>query len=604
MNSRQLVCYTDLQKAMTNKEIATLLRHVAASYVIKDEKKFRFQIMAYQKAADAIENTTSEIKDLIKENILQDLPGIGPTIKSHLEELIKTGRVKHFVFVMKGIPSPVYPLLDVPSFGPKKAFKLVSHFKLTNPTSVGEDILTLAKKGEIASLEGFGEKSQQDIIRALEEFKKGKTKTNRMTLPYAWETADKLLSYLKKSSAVSRAYTLGSLRRMSSMVGDIDIAVASDMPRKVIEHFVAYPYKERVIEKGGTTASLLLSSGKQIDLMVQPPNRFGSLLQHFTGSKNHNVRLREYALSRGLSLSEYGIKKKEKGKWVTKTFKTEESFYSYIGLDWIPPELREDKEEIQAAHNHTLPHLVEYKDIQGDLHLHSNFLIEPSHDLGQNSMEEMILEALRLGYKYIGFSEHNPSVSKHTPSQTYEILKRKREKVDILNSNNKNIRVINLLETDILANGDLAIDDKSIGLLDALIVSIHSNLGMDRKSMTKRVLKGLSHPRAKILCHPTGRLLNEREGYSLEWNELFEFCKKYGKALEINSWPTRLDLPDIMVKEAQRTGVVMAINTDSHAVFHMKLMEYGVSVARRGWAETKDILNTRPYQEFIQWLKD
>lgn len=583
----------------TNSQIAKLLRNIAAAYTIKDEKKFRFQIIAYQKAADAIENSSAEVSDLLKENKLDTLPGIGPTIKSHLEELFKTGKVKHFEWVLKGVPEAVFPLLDVPTFGPKKAQKLVAHFKLKKPETVVLDLENLAKEGKIAILEGFGDKSQSDILQAIAEYKLGKGKTTRMALPYAADIAEKLVSYLKAEKAAVDVQLLGSLRRMVATVGDIDIAVATKKPKVVINHFLAYPYKERVIEHGDTTASILVSGGRQIDLMTQPPESFGSLLQHFTGSKNHNIKLREYAITKGLSLSEYGIKKRT-GQMVK--YVSEEAFYKALDMDWIPPELREDQGEVELAIKHKLPALIELKDIKGDLHLHSDFPIEPSHDMGQNSFAEMVKRAIELGYEYIGFSEHNPSISKHTKEEIYKILLKRKNTIERLKKTYEKIRIVNLLEVDILTNGDLAIDDKALSTLDAAIVSIHSSFSMDKTQMTKRVLKGLSHPKARILAHPTGRLLNERPGYELDFEEIFAFCKKNNKALEINGWPTRLDLPDAIVKEAVKNNVKMVINSDSHAVEQMTLAKYGVSVARRGWATAPDIVNTWGFTKFSKWL--
>lgn len=585
---------------MTNKEIALLFKHVAAAYSIKNESKYRFQILAYQKAAETIENSPTEIKDLIIDNKLDDLPGIGASIKQHLEELNKTGKVKHFESILKHVPKAMFPLLDVPTFGPKKALKLVTHFGLTKPETVIEDLKSLAEQGKIASLEGFGEKSQADIVRAVSEYKQGKGKTTRMVLPFAFEVAEKVLDYLKKSPDVIIASPLGSLRRMVSTIGDIDVAVSTNKPEKVLDYFVAYPYKERVIERGECGASLLVSSGRQIDLLTQPPDRFGSLLQHFTGSKNHNVHLREYAIKKGLSLSERGIKNKKDDK--IKSFDTEEKFYKALGMDWIPPEIREDKGEIELALSHKLPKLIELKDIKGDFHIHSSFSIEPSHDMGEDSMQDMLDKGKSLGYEYLGFSEHNPSISKHTKQQIYSIMQRRKNKIEQLNKSNKSIRTISLLEIDILANSNLALDTKSLELLDGAIVSIHSSFAMSKKDMTKRILNGLSHPKAKIFAHPTGRLLNERPGYEVDFDELFDFCKKHNKALEINGWPNRLDLPDSLVKEAVAQGVKMVIDTDSHALWQMDMMKYGVAVARRGWAQKHDILNTLGYNDLIKWL--
>jgi DNA polymerase (family 10) len=587
---------------MTNSEIATLLRNVAAAYAIKNDAQYRFKIIAYEKAADAVEHFATEVQDLVKDGKAIDLPGIGKSIQDHLEELIKTGHVKHFENLMKDIPQAVFPLLNIPSFGPKKAYKIVSYFNLSNPDTVIEDVEKLAREGKIAQIEGFGEKSQQDIIEAIEAYKMGASKTARMVLPYAMELAEKVLSYLKKSPDVIEAQPLGSLRRRKETIGDIDIAVATRYPQKVIDYFVKYPYKERILEKGEATASILVSGGKHIDLMVQPPESFGSLLQHFTGSKQHNIHLREFALSKGLSLSEYGIKKKTDGEKLI-TFSDEKDFYNAIGLEWIPPELREDQGEIELASKHALPTLVEISDIKGDFHIHSSYPIEPSHDMGQNSMEEMIKKAKSLNYHYIGFSEHNPSISGHSQKEIYQILLKRNKYIEQIKLSHKDIRIFSLLETDILPSGDLAISNESLNLLDATLVSIHSGFSMSKLEMTKRVLKGLSHPKAKILSHPTGRLINQRPGYEVEWNEIFAFCKEYNKALEINSWPLRLDLPDVLVKIGKEKGVKFVINTDSHSKDQMDLMRYGVSVARRGWLTKDDIINTQEYNNVELWFK-
>lgn len=589
---------------MTNIQISELLNNIAAAYSIKDEKKYRFQIIAYEKAAESIENSPTELTELYKEEKLNRIPGIGPTIQSRLEELFKTGKVVHFEEVMKDIPRAVFPLLDIPSFGPKKAYKLVREFKLENPETVIQDIVKIAEAEKIAPLAGFGKKSQSDILRAITEYNLGKTKSSRMVLPYANELAQKMLDYLKQSDAVIEASPLGSLRRKKDTIGDIDIAVSTNKPQEVLDHFTTYPHKQRIIERGEKTSSIIVSSGKQIDLMVQSPEGFGSLLQHFTGSKAHNVHLREYALSKGLSVSDYGIKKKGEEKDKYKQYKTEESFYSVLGLQWVPPEMREDTGEIELALQHNLPKIIELSDIKGDFHLHSSFPIEESHDKGQNSMEEMLKKALSLGYHYLGFSEHNPSQGKHTSQQVIALLIKRQAHIEKLRLKYKNIiRIFSLLETDILPNGNLAIDDNSLSLLDATIVSVHSSFSQDRDSMTKRVIKGLSHPKAKILAHPTGRLINERPPYELDWGKIFAFCQENNKALELNAAPQRLDLTDILVREAVKRNIKIIINTDSHATEQMDLMQYGVSVARRGWATKRDILNAMTYNELASWFK-
>jgi DNA polymerase (family 10) len=586
-------------KTFTNEDVAKILRNVAAAYTIQNEAKYRFQILAYQKAADSIEATTTEIKDLIKDNALDKLDGVGTSIKGHISELFEKGHLQYFDSILEKVSPAVFPLLDIPSFGPKKAFKIVNAFNLSEPKSVINDVYKLGKEGKIAPLDGFGEKSQSDIIRAIDEYKIGKTKSARMILATANEISNTMLTYLKKDKSVLQAYTLGSLRRMKSTTGDIDIAVSSNNPTAVLDHFNAYPYKDRIIERGDITSSIILSGNKQIDLMVLKPEMMGSLLQHFTGSKEHNVHLREYALKKGFSLSEKGIKMRD---GTLKTFDNEEKFYNFLGLDFVPPELRENQGEIEAAIAHKLPKLVDLKDIKGDFHIHSNYPVEPSHDLGHDSMQKMIDRAVELNYEYIGFSEHNPSVGNHTNEQIFSILQKRLEKIEQLRMNNKNIHIINLLEIDILANGNLALDDKSLELIDMAIVSIHSSFKTPKEEMTKRILSGLSHPKAKIFAHPSGRLINSRNPYEVVWKKLFTYVLQNNKALEINSWPTRLDLPDTLVKEAKEMGIRFVIDTDSHAVSHMENMPYGVAVARRGWCEKKDILNTLPYGKLAEWI--
>lgn len=603
----------------TNNEVAKLLREVAAAYTVSDEKKYRFQILAYQRAADVVEKLSSEVYELWSEGKLEDISGIGSSIASHLNELFATGKVKHFDEIKRKAPPELFPLLAIPKIGPKTAVKLINSLKIKNADQAIDLVEKAGGEGKIAVIPTFGEKSQKEILQAISEFRQGRQKTSRMVLPYAYEIAQKVLTHLKKCPDVQKIEPLGSLRRMVSTTGDIDIAVASDHPQKVIDWFVKYPYAERVIEKGDHTASFLTSGSRQIDLMVQPANAWGSLLQHFTGSKDHNVKLRSRAITFGLSVSDYGIKitdkKKVKKDWLkyyTKNnlnknlglyvFDDEKTFYHAQGLKWIEPELREDQGEIESSLADKLPKIIQTSDIKGDLHTHSSFDIEPSHDLGQSEMAEMVKSAQKFNYEYLGFAEHNPSNYNHTPSQVSALIKKRNEKIVQAQKITKNVQILKLLEIDILADGKLAIDDKSFSLLDAGIVSIHSSFSQDKEQMTQRVLKGLSHPRSKILGHPTGRLLGQRSGFELDWEKIWEFCAKNNKALEINAFPTRLDISDTIVRETIKRGVKVVIDTDSHEVSQMKNMKFGVAVARRGWAEKKDVLNTYSFSDLKKWL--
>lgn len=589
---------------MTNEEIVKLLRNIAAALTIKGENRFR--IIAYENAATSIEHLTSELKDLWQDSQLRTVPGIGPTIAEYLDELFKTGKIKHFASILKGLSPAIFEFLLIPGIGPKKAYRLTQEFKLHNPKTAVAELKKIAQAGSIAKLEGFGEKSQAEILASIEIYKKGQIKENRMPMPYADLLAQEIISYLKQEKEVLHIDVLGSLRRKVATIGDIDLACSTRNPKAVLDHFVAYSKIRKIVDRGEKGATVLLSIGRQVDLRVQQPDSYGAMLQYFTGSKYHNIRLRDFALRKGLSLSEHGIKTVKTGK--IKTFSSEKAFYEYIGIDWMPPEIREDAGEIQAALSHTLPHLVTLKDIKGDVHVHSDYDLSSSHDTGSSSVPELVKTASQLGYEYIGISDHNPKITELSEQQIVSIMKRRREKLEQLYSSIKSsavkrTKIVYMLEVDINPTGNLALPEAAFAYVDAVIVSIHSTLKMPKDQMTERILKGFSHPKAKILGHPTARLLGEREGLDADWNAIFAFAKKNHKALEINAWSQRLDLPDILVREAIKQGVKLVIDTDSHAAVHLQNMQYGIDVARRGWAEKKDILNTLEYNKFINWLK-
>ncbi len=612
-------------KEITNIEISELLRDVGAALQLKNEKANKFRIVAYQRAADAVEHSSSELKDLWDEGKLDDVPGIGKSIAEHLDEIFKTGTSKHFEEVMEGLPPAMFELMEVPGIGPKTAYRLADELGIKSI----KDLEKSAKKGHIAKLEGFGVQSEKDILKSIEEIKGRGDK--RQLLPHALVVAENVISWLKEDKSVKRADTLGSMRRRAATIGDIDIAVSTNDPVKVLERFVNYPNTQRVLEKGPRTSSIIVPGNIQVDLMVETPDAYGALLQHFTGSKHHNIALREFALKKNLSLSDYGIYilnkkgikegaiksegtsrpvKRDKSQYKElKKIETEEKFYNFLGMDYIPPELREGGGEIKAALNHSLPKLIELKDIRADFHIHSNFDIETSHDIGESSIEELIEKANFLGYEYISLSEHNPSQSKHNDSQIVELLKRKREKVDMLNlllSKNKKgtlRKIFNSLEIDIKTEGGLPVPDKGMDTLDFALVSVHTSFRQDKITMTDRIISALKHPRVKIFAHPTARKINEREGVEIDWPKIFDFCLISNKWVEINSDPMRLDLPDNLVHEAVKLGVKMTIDTDAHHKDGMEAMRWGVSVARRGWAEKKDIINCLTLKEFENVLK-
>jgi len=591
-----------MKKQWTNQEVAELLRAVAAAYEVRNASKFK--VIAYDRAATSVEHLTTEIKDLWDEGKINEIPGVGPSIAQHLDELFAKGQSSHFREVMKGLPPAMFELIKISGIGPKTAFKLCQSLKIWRKKGALERIKKAAEEGKIRRLPGFGEESERKIKEAVTQAKLKKKEKPRMLLPYAAELAKKIIAYLKSSPWVEDAQPLGSLRRQCATIGDIDIAVKTKKPKKVVAFFLKFPQIKQVLNQGEKKASVVLHNETQVDLRTQDAQTWGSMLQYFTGSKHHNIALREWAQKRGFSLSEYGIKKVKTGK-VIRT-KTEEEFYRYLGLPWIPPELREDQGEIEAAQKNKLPKLVSIKDIKGDLHLHSDFDVEPSHDLGKDDMETMVKKAAQLGYQYLGFTEHNPSISQHTPQQIISILSRKKELVEKINrtcAKKLNIKVLNGLEVDILPDGRLALPEKAFALLDYVIASVHTSFHQPKKKMTQRILTALDFPKVRFLGHPTGRKLEMREGYEVDWEKVFAKVLKNGQFLEVNAFPDRLDLPDFLVKEAIQHGVKLVVNTDAHQVEHMELMPYGVAVARRGWARKKDIVNTLPWKKFAKAFK-
>lgn len=586
-------------KKMNNLEIAELLRNVAASYQIIDSNKFKFQIIAYERAADAVEHLSSEAKDLYDEKKLDDIPGVGISISKHLSDIFEKGYSPHFQSLLKNIPSSVFELIPLEGIGPKMAYKLVKEFNIKSPDSIAK-LKKLALKNKISEIPGFGEESQNSILKAIKSYK-GPSK--RLLLNYAESISLLITDWMKRDESITSMDTLGSLRRKDSTVGDIDIACATHDIKKAVEHFVSYPNLIRVLEKGEAKASIIIPPNIQVDMRFQDPSSYGSLLQHFTGSKHHNIALREYSnnLTPPLSLSEYGIRvgnKKELNK-----FKTEEEFYNYLKMEWIPPELRENTGEIEAALKKSqgkpsgLPQLVGLSDIKGDLQIHSNYDIETSHDLGLSSIEDIVGKAISLNYEYLALTDHNPSHSKHTTSQIVDIIKRRKETIDAFLDSHRTIKLFNSLEIDILSDGTLPIPDMAFEYLDFALVSIHSSFRSGKEVLTKRVIDALKHPKVKIFAHPTARKINEREGVELDWDIIFDFCLKNNKFIEINADPMRLDLPDHLVKDAVKYGVLLSIGTDAHHVDHMDNLKYAVYVARRGWAEKKNIINTLPLNE-------
>ncbi len=585
---------------IANKDIVHLLRSVAAAYELTGVNRFR--IIAYQKAADTVEHFNQELFDIWENGNLSSVEGIGPTISQHLDEHFRAPEKSYLTEQISKIPLPVYELMKAPGIGPKKAFRIVMEFGFHDPKTIFEDVLKLVKENKISPMEGFGEKSQEDIAQAIYNLQEKGDQEDRMPLPIAFALAQDVIAYMRQNPYVEQIEPLGSLRRMVTTIGDVDLAVIAKKghEKDIIDFFVQFPQKLSIEGQGKSKASIIVKSGRRIDLGVIDGKRYGSMLQYFTGSKAHNIKLREFALKKGLSLNEFGIKNVTSGK--VETFSSEEAFYKKIGLDYVPPEIREGTDEVKLAQQHKLPALVELKDIRGEFHIHSSFDIETSHDVGANSIEEMVEKAQDLGYEYLAFSEHNPSVSNHTKAQMAALVKQKKEAIEKVQKKFPDIHLLNSMEIDIQPSGDLALSQEAFEHLDLAVVSIHSSFRMKKEDMTKRILKALDHPKVKIFGHPTARKLPSREEIDVDWDAVFEFAQKRNIALEVNSWTDRLDLPDTMARRAIKAGCKLIINTDAHAAIHMDNIFYGVSVARRGWAQKSDIINTQTTKKILEWI--
>lgn len=592
----------EMNNKFSNKTIAGLLRKIETAYVIRGENYFK--IAAYREASDTIGKLNREVRQMWSENKLTDIPGIGKSISAYLDEYFQKGKVAHFEEILKNIPPAVFELVKLSGLGPKRAYKLVQSLHLNDAKTAIRDLKKTAQENKIAAIPGFGEKSQSEIIESLEFYENKIVKKPRMVLTDAFAGAKEVGDYLKKNPLVKRVDMLGSLRRMTATVGDVDLAaiVEEKNMKPVIDYFVGYPHKIKIENAGREKASIIIPPSLRVDLRLQTKENYGSMLQYFTGSKSHNIKLREYALRKGFSLSEYGIKKvQNKNQETNLKFQKEKDFYNHLGLEYIPPEIREGTNEIELAEKKRLPDLVALKNIKGDLHLHSSYDLKPSHDLGANTYEEIMQKGKDRGYEYVGFADHNPKISNLSRLQTANILKMRKKFIERINKIEQ-IKYFIGLEVDILVSGELAFPKEAIDSVDYLIVSVHSSFEMNESEMTKRIIKGLEFPKVKILGHPTGRMIGKRESIDADWLKIFSICRQKNIALEINAFPLRLDLPDYLVKSAIDNGVKLIVDSDAHNISQMDGLFYGVSVARRGWSKKDDIINTLGYNDFREWL--
>ena len=568
---------------MTNREVAEILRQIADMLEIKGEVIYK--AMAYRRAADNILNLGRDINEVWREGKLREIPGVGKSLAEKLDELLRTGRLEYYEQLKEEIPPGVVAMLAIPEVGPKTA-KLL--FEKLGLTSVAE-VERAAREGKLRTLPGLGEKSERKILAGIEALHR---RSERIPLGTAWPVAQEILAALRQVRGVVQAEAAGSLRRMRATVGDIDLLVASADPEPVMDRFVSLPLVAEVSLRGPTKCTVILQNGLQVDLRVLPPERYGSLLQYFTGSKDHNVALRELALKQGLSLSEYGFKRDGEEILCPR----EEDVYHTLGLEWIPPELRENRGEIEAAGRGQLPKLVELGDIQGDLHVHTNW------SDGAASLEEMARAARARGYRYLVISDHTKSLGV-ARGLTPERLRQQRAEIERLNATFSDFRVLQGAEVEIKADGSLDFPDEVLAELDVVIASVHSGLRQERERITARLISAMRNPHVDIIGHPSGRILGQREASAVDMDELLRVAAETGTCLEVNAQPDRLDLDDVHIRRAIEMGVKLAINTDAHGVGGLEVMRYGVATARRGWAEAKDVINTRPLEELLRLIK-
>jgi len=570
---------------VTNKEIGKILYQIAKILELSNEKD-RFRVVAYERAAQQIENYPDEMVEVYKKGglkALEDVPGVGESIAEKIEELIKTGKLKYLEEIKEEVPAREVEFLEIPGVGPKTAIKIVRELKAKNI----DDLEKKLKEGKGDKL--FKAQTQANILRGINISKR---LTGRMLITDALPIAEDFVTRIRKIDGVKRADYVGSLRRMKETIGDIDIIAASSNPQKLIEAFVKFPGVNQVMTKGEAKSTVIHSQGTQIDLEILPENEYGSLLQHFTGSKEHNVALRTYAQTKGMSLSEHGIKVGRK-KY---RFSSEEEYYGFLKMVWIPPELRENTGEIEAALKNQLPKLIELADIRGDLHVHSNW------SDGLMSIEEIVKIAQKLDYKYIVISDHTIGLGIAGGLDEKDLEKRQKE-IEKVQKKYPKIKILSSVEVNIKTNGDLDIKDWMLEKLDIVTASVHTSFFQDKETMTGRIIKAIDHPHVDIIGHPSGRIIGEREPYEALWQKIFEEAAKHKTALEISAFPNRLDLRDMLCREAKTFGVKFAISTDAHQIHHLDLMRFGVAVARRGWLEKEDIINTWETPRLIAWAK-
>jgi DNA polymerase (family 10) len=568
-------------KVMKNSEVAKVFQDIADLLELKGENQFK--IRAYQKVVRSIEHLPVEVEQLVAEDKLKGVPGVGEAITKKITELVTTGHLDYYEKLKAEFPEGISTLLDIPSIGPKTAMLLSSELGIRSADELEAAIIG----GRVASLPRMGDKITENILRHIQALRR---KDQRIPIGEALPVVDAILTRLGQVPGVRNLTPAGSLRRFRETVGDIDLMGTANNASQIIQTFVNLTQVKEILASGTTKASVVVSGGLQVDLRIVEHDCFGSLLQYFTGSQQHNINLRERAHRMGLKLSEYGITNLATEE--LEKFATEEAFYERQGLEFIPPELREGQQELERAEQGTIPKLVELSDIKGDLHVHTNW------SDGRDSIEAMALAARDLGYHYLGIADHSGGRG-IAHGLDAERLKQQISEIRELNQRISGIHVLSSIEVDIRADGSLDMSDELLAELDIVTAAVHSGMSQSQEQMTKRVIRAIENPNVDVLAHPTSRLLPDREPVAVDMEAVFQAALRTNTMLEINAMPSRLDLKDIHAYRARELGVKLVINTDAHSTEHLSFMRFGIGVSRRGWCQAQDIINTKPLKEVI-----
>ena len=565
---------------MRNQDIAKIFYEIADMYEIKGENPFR--VRAYRRAAQNIENLAEDVEKVIKGR--KKIPGIGQDLMQKIKEILKKGTCKTYEELKKEIPPSLLELLAIPGVGPRTAKLIYDHFKVASL----DELERLCLEHKIQSLPGVRVKTEENILKGIQLVRKGR---ERRPLGLILPLAEEIIEILKKRCPIDRIDVAGSVRRRKETVKDIDILVCSSNPWQVMEEFVNLPFASEIIAHGITKSSIRTQDGLQIDLRVVEKECYGAALCYFTGSKEHNIRIRELAIKKGLKINEYGIFEGEKRVGG----KEEEEVFRAVDLPYIPPELREDRGEIEAAMEGKLPKLVEMEEIKGDLHVHSKY------SDGTATLGEIAEKARKMGLEWIAICDHSQSL-KVAKGVSIEDLRRKRKEIDEFNKKS-DVKLLCGTEVDILNDGSLDYPNEILKEMDFVVAAIHTGFKQDKATLTKRIIKAMENPYVHSIAHPTGRVIGERDPYPLDIEKVFEKAVATGTCLEINAYYKRLDLNDVLSHAAKNKGIKVTIGTDAHLLDQIEFLRLGVFVARRGWLEKKDILNTLTYKELIKFLK-